>query len=327
MFDFVHHRRWFYLASIVLLLPGLISLVLPGGVRPGIDFTSGTLMTLRFVGEVEQSALRETFARIGHPEAVVQKSGDGDFVVRTAPLAQPESATAEAEAASGRAHIEAGLEEHHGPVDILSLDQVSALVAGEIVLYALLAVAAASACILLYLWWAFRGVDHPWRFGSTAVAALLHDGLVVLGAFSLLGRFFPLELDATFISAMLTVIGFSVHDTIVVFDRVRENAVRHRGEPFSDVVNHSVVQTMGRSLTTSLTVLLTLFVLLLFGGETIRGFILAMFVGIGVGTYSSIFVASMLLVSWERGELAWLGLRPTPARSPEPTGDLAEARA
>ena len=134
--------------------------------------------------------------------------------------------------------------------------------------YAILAVAAASLCILLYLWWAFSKVTHPVRYGATAIVALLHDALVVLGIFSILGRLFPaeIELESTFIVAVLTVIGFSVHDTIVVFDRIRENFIRRAGEPFEDVVNHSLAQTLTRSLNTSLTVILTLVVLMLFGG-------------------------------------------------------------
>jgi preprotein translocase subunit SecF len=192
------------------------------------------------------------------------------------------------------------------PLTVLSFDQVSPIVAAEIVRNAALAVVAASMGILVYLWWAFRHVKDPWRYGVCAVVALLHDALVVVGVFSILGRVFGIEVDALFITAVLTVIGFSVHDTIVVFDRVRENSIRHQGEPFEDIVNHSLMQTMGRSLTTSLTVLLTLFTLWLFGGVTIRNFILALLIGIASGTYSSIFNASMLLVVWELGELARL---------------------
>jgi preprotein translocase subunit SecF len=310
MLEFTRYRFHFYFISLALLLPGVISLVLPGGLRPSIDFTSGTLMTLRFDESVEQAPLRETFEHLGHPEAIVQRSGENEFVVRTAPLAQPRAGgSGSVETVSGRERVEAGLEARHGAVDILNLDQVSPLIADEIVRYSIIATMAASGFILLYLWWAFRGLDHPWRFGATAVVAVLHDALVVLGVFSLLGRVLPLEIEATFIAAVLTVIGFSVHDTIVTFDRVRENSIRHAGEPFDDIVNHSIAQTIVRSILTSVTVMLTLIVLLLFGGTTIQAFIIALLIGIGVGTYSSIFVASMLLVSWQRGELRWLGLR------------------
>src|SRR6266566_5365517 len=310
MFDFVRNRRFFYLLSAILLVPGVISLILPGGLNPGIDFTSGTIMTIQFDQPVDQNRLREEFAQIGHSEAIVQQSSSGDntFIVRTRPLVQAQADATGALGSSERQQIEQSLTDSFGPLQILNLDQVSPLIAEEIVRYAILAVAAASVCILLYLWWAFNKVTHPLRYGTTAIAALLHDALIVLGIFSILGRLFPaeIEIESTFIVAVLTVIGFSVHDTIVVFDRIRENFIRRAGDSFEDVVNHSLAQTLTRSLNTSLTVILTLVVLMLFGGVTIRTFVLALLIGITTGTYSSIFVASMLLVSWHIGELNWL---------------------
>ena len=309
MYDFVRNRRIFYLLSAVLLVPGIISLVLPGGLNPGIDFTSGTIMTVQFDNPVDQQKLRNAFAQLDHPEAVVQQStGENTFVVRTKPLVQAQQSDTGDVGSSERQQIEQALTTEFGPVQILNLDQVSPLIAQEIVRYAILAVAAASVFILLYLWWAFNKVTHPVRYGATAIVALLHDALIVLGIFSILGRIFPaeIELESTFIVAILTVIGFSVHDTIVVFDRIRENFIRRAGESFEDVVNHSLAQTLTRSLNTSLTVILTLIVLMLFGGVTIRTFVLALLVGITTGTYSSIFVASMLLVSWHIGELNWI---------------------
>ncbi|MGI9148203.1 MAG: protein translocase subunit SecF [Chloroflexota bacterium] len=309
MFDFVRNRRFFYLLSAILLVPGVISLLLPGGLNPGIDFTSGTIMTIQFDQPVDQNKLRDAFAQIGHGEAIVQQSsGQNTFIVRTRPLGQAQTDANGVVGNSERQQIEAALSASFGPLQILGLDQVSPLIAEQIVRYAVLAVAAASVCILLYLWWAFNKVTHPLRYGTTAIVALLHDSLIVLGIFSILGRLFPaeIELESTFIVAVLTVIGFSVHDTIVVFDRIRENFTRRAGEPFEDVVNHSLAQTLTRSLNTSLTVILTLIVLMLFGGVTIRTFVLALLVGITTGTYSSIFVASMLLVSWHIGELNWL---------------------
>jgi preprotein translocase subunit SecF len=306
MIDFVRNRALFYVISALLVVPGLISLVLPGGLRPGIDFTSGTLMTVQFRDPVEQAALREEFARIGHGEAIIQRSSETNtFVIRTRPLEQVGADAADL-SGSERQRVQDALTARFGPLEVLSLDQVSPIIAEEIVRYAILAVAAASGCILLYLWWAFRGVAHSVRFGATAVVALIHDALAVLGIFSILGRFFPVEIESTFIVAILTIIGFSVHDTIVTFDRIRENSIRHAGEPFDDVVNHSITQTLARSVLTSMTVLLTLTVLLVFGGVTIRTFVLALLIGISLGTYSSIFFASMLLVSWQRGELNWL---------------------
>jgi preprotein translocase subunit SecF len=307
MFDFVRNRLYFYLLSAVFLVPGIISLALPGGLNPGIDFTSGTIMTIQFDNPVDADQLRAAFGQLGHSEAVIQQSSDNSFVVRTKPLAQPQQ-TDNGVTTSEQQQIQEGLTNQFGPMQILNLDQVSPLVAEQIVRLAVLAVAAASLFILGYLWWAFNKVTHPIRYGTTAIIALLHDALIVLGLFSILGRLFPaeIELESTFIVAVLTVIGFSVHDTIVVFDRVRENFIRRSGERFEDVVNHSLAQTLTRSLNTSLTVILTLVVLMLFGGVTIRTFVLALLIGITTGTYSSIFIASMLLVSWHFGELNWV---------------------
>jgi preprotein translocase subunit SecF len=321
MFDFVRNRKLFYLLSALLIVPGVISLALPGGLNPGIDFTSGTIMTVQFQQPVDEGQLRGAFGQLGHPEAIVQRSsGENTFVIRTRPLAQAQATESGDVSQSERQQIQQALGDRFGPNDILNLDQVSPLIAAEIVRYAILAVAAASVFILLYLWWAFNKVSHPLRYGTTAIVALLHDALVVLGIFSILGRLFPaeIEMESTFIVAVLTVIGFSVHDTIVVFDRIRENFARRPGDAFEDVVNHSLAQTLTRSLNTSLTVLLTLVVLMLFGGATIRTFVLALLIGITTGTYSSIFVASMLLVSWHIGELGKLWpfgrrLQPAPA--------------
>src|SRR5205823_1891336 len=190
------------------------------------------------------------------------------------------------------------------------------------------AVIAASVAILLYVWFSFRKVAKPWRYGTCAIIALLHDVLVVVGVFSILGWLFNIQIDALFITALLTVVGFSVHDTIVVFDRIRENMQRRTAETFEQVVNASLVQTMARSLNTSLTVLFTLTALTLFGGASIRNFTLALLIGIFSGTYSSIFNASMLLVIWEKGELGLGRLRreQTPDGRPVRDRELAGTR-
>jgi preprotein translocase subunit SecF len=316
--NFVRRRRLFYLISLMLILPGLISMALPGGLHPGIDFTSGTIMTLRFPAEVDQTAVRQAFADIGHPEAVVQRTSEGDYLVRTRPFENVTTESADdPNRQTERAAMVQSFTQRFGSVEVLGFDFVSPLIAQEIVRHSVLAVGAACVGILLYLWWAFRRVPQSWRYGACAVFALVHDALLVLGVFSILGRLFNVELDALFITAVLTVIGFSVHDTIVVFDRIRENIIRHQGEAFESVVNHSLTQTLARSINTSITVLLTLITLRLFGGVTIHNFVLALLVGITSGTYSSIFNASLLLVSWETGEIGrfWrrLTLRPATA--------------
>ena len=204
---------------------------------------------------------------------------------------------------------------------------VSPSVASETTLRAFLAVLAASVFILLYIWFSFRKVAKPWRYGACAIIALLHDVLVVLGVFSILGWLLNVQVDTLFITAILTVVGFSVHDTIVVFDRIRENMQRRTSETFDQVVNASLVQTMARSLNTSLTVIFTLTALTLFGGVSIRTFTLALLIGIISGTYSSIFNASMLLVMWEKGELGFNRLRRGgPGGRSSEARELAESR-
>ena len=204
--------------------------------------------------------------------------------------------------------LESGL----GPIaEQRSLTTIGAVVSSDLVSQALLLILVGSIGIMLWITYRFRDV----KFGVTALVALLHDVIVVVGVFALLGTFFRVQIDALFVTAMLTVIGFSVHDTIVVFDRVRENKARHAGEPFAAIVNHSILQTFGRSIMTSLTVVLTLLALLLFGGAAISDFVLALLIGIISGTYSSIFVASPLLVDWHLWEDRRHG-RLTATRSP-----------
>ncbi|GCE11552.1 protein translocase subunit SecF [Tengunoibacter tsumagoiensis] len=196
--------------------------------------------------------------------------------------------------------------QHGGPyVQILDSTEIGGTIAQQTEVYAVLAVLASSVLILLYVWFAFRKIPKAWRYGACAIIALLHDVLVVLGVFSILGHFFAIQIDALFITALLTVVGFSVHDTIVVFDRIRENMRRRSTESFDEVVNASLIQTMARSLNTSLTVLFTLLALTLFTSTspTVHTFTLTLLIGIFSGTYSSIFNASMLLVIWENGEL------------------------
>jgi preprotein translocase subunit SecF len=192
--------------------------------------------------------------------------------------------------------IVTALEAKLGPItDQRSLTSVGPLISGELTQQAIILVFFGSIGILLWMTYRFR----DFRFGMTALAALVHDVFVVLGIFALLGTLFGIEVDGLFVTAMLTIIGFSVHDTIVVYDRIRENRARFAGEPFNDVVNHSILQTLGRSINTSVTVIFTLTALLLFGGTAIQTFILALLIGITSGTYSSIFNAAPLLTLWE----------------------------
>ncbi len=205
------------------------------------------------------------------------------------------------------ATIQARVSQAGGPyLYLVSNSTVGPAVAQQTTLYAISAVIAASLFILLYIWFSFRKLPRAYRYGACAILAMLHDVLVVVGIFSILGKFFGIQIDALFITALLTIVGFSVHDTIVVFDRIRENLLRRTSESFEQVVNASLVQTMARSLNTSLTVLFTLLALALFtGAGSVHNFTLALLIGIFSGTYSSIFNASMLLVMWDKGEIGF----------------------
>lgn len=299
MFDVVGKRYWYFLASLIIIVPGLVSLI-AFHLRPGIDFVGGSLLQVATTAPASQGAVQTILSDKGLTDAVVQltnQSGQNVVSIRTTYLDNAQK-DAIVQAMSGTTEF--------GTVTVLDFSAVGPVIGAEITRTAFILVGAASVAILLYIAWAFRNVSHPFRYGICALAALLHDILVVTGIFSILGVLFKVEVDSLFVTAMLTVIGFSVHDTIVVFDRIRENLNRRTGEPFGTVVNSSIIQTLARSLNTSITVLLTLLALYLFGGTTTRTFVLALLIGIFSGTYSSIFNASCLLVSWQNGDFSRL---------------------
>jgi preprotein translocase subunit SecF len=222
------------------------------------------------------------------------------------------------EGSDQKKQLSQALETDVGPFTELEYSTVGGAVSSQIRNRAILAVAIASVGILIYMAYAFRNTQNPLLYGSSALVAMLHDVLIVIGVFSILGLLFNVQIDALFITALLTVIGFSVHDTIVVFDRIRENLARHPEESFEAIVDYSLAQTVVRSLNTSMTVIFTLLALVLFGGGSTRLFVLALLIGIVSGTYSSIFNASQLLVAWEHGEIQRLFQRIT-RRSPDPS--------
>ena len=290
--DFVGKRNWFFLVSLLVILPGVAFLIINPGLRTGIDFTGGSTMTLGFSNPVTQQALRETLAARGEIDSTVQNLGDNTYFVRTRELSEDD-----------KDGIVEALEAALSPdgVNVLSFDLVSPVVARDTVINGIYAVIAAAIGIFLYLWWAFRSVPKPFRYGVAAIVALLHDLLIVIGIFAILGNLLGTEINTMFLIAVLTVIGYSVNDTIVVFDRLRENVVNYSGRTFAQNVNISISETLGRSLNTSITLLFTLLALILFGGPTIRAFLFVLLIGVIAGTYSSIAVASQVLVAWEAG--------------------------
>lgn len=302
MLNFIGKRYWYFALSLLIIIPGTISLIF-FGLKRGIEFTSGTTMTLRFVQPVSEGELRQEFAALGHADAIIQHTGEGDYFVRVRELVVEEKSPGGEILKSGeREKIEKTLKDKFGDFSIRDFYSVSPIIASEIEQNAARAVFVAAIGILLYITFAFRKIAKPFRYGACAVIALVHDVLVVLGIFSLLGRFANVEIDAMFIAGVLTVVGYSVHDTIVVFDRIRENYLRGKIKDYPTIVNTSIMETLARSLNTTLTTILVIMALFLFGGVTIHYFILTLLIGIITGTYSSIFNAAQLLVVWENKE-------------------------
>lgn len=302
VFDFVRRRGIYFLLSAAILIPGLFSLAIPPHLKTGIEFSSGATFTIDFENDaITQDQVRNALNDLGH-EARVQKTENGTFIIRTEELNVEAGPPLGPTPPSERDQLEEGLAQELGPFETLNFNQVSEIVSSEIAVNALIAVAFASAAILVYITWSFRNVPQSYRYGIAAVVAALHDAVFVLGSFAILGHLFGTEIDSLFITGVLTVIGFSVHDTIVVFDRVRENVAVNPGVPFDEVVNASLTETLARSINTSATVVLTLVALLLLGGGSINVLLLTLLIGIISGTYSSIFIASQILVSWEDGD-------------------------
>ena len=299
--NFARLRGWFFLFSLCVILPGMYFLLVQPGLKSGIDFSGGSSLTVRYDVPVQQDVLRNALESIGYSESTVQDFGDNTFFLRMHLL---EDGTYEDVVAQLADKI--GM---NGQYEILSFDLVSPVIAREVVLNAFYAVIAAAVGIFIYVWWAFRNVPSPFRYGVAALVALLHDVLVVLGVFALLGWVLNYEVNTMFLIALLTVIGYSVNDTIVVFDRLRENVSIYPNRYFTENVNFSISETIGRSLNTSLTLLLPLLALILFGGQTIQVFLVVLLIGVVAGTYSSIAIASQILVSWHSGDFGRLILR------------------
>ncbi len=290
MIDIIGKKNWYFGLSLIVVVPGFIALIL-WGLNLSIDFTGGSNLTVSYPKVETQTVERTKNLLISENLKVstITQSGNS-VVVRTSPMSQKQN----------KDFIDKVSKEFKGAKEV-QFETIGPTIGAETTANAVRAVILASILIILYITWSFRSVPKPassLRFGVCAIAALIHDVLVVVGIFAILGHFLKVEVDSLFLTALLTVIGFSVHDTIVVFDRIRENLKRLSGVAFSQVVNESILQTLDRSLNTSLTVLLVLFALLLFGGESIKWFIAALLIGITSGTYSSIFNASPLLVVW-----------------------------
>jgi len=299
MIDFVGKKQWFFLGSAIIIIIMIISLAV-FKLQPGIDFTGGTSMTINFTSQVElnessqiQSQLRQEMAALGHPEAIIQfQENSRDFFVRMKFISLEEEDELEHNLTA----------DFQRDVAISTTLEVSPTIAGTTVRNAGVAVIIAAVAMLIYIAWAFRRMPSPFRWGTCAIIALMHDVIIVLGVFAILGRVANVEVNALFITAILTIVGYSINNSVVVFDRIRENKTKGISPDFAVTVNSSIVETLARCLNTSWTTLLVILALLLFGGATIHYFVLALFIGVLVGTYTSVCIAGPLLVAWEKGE-------------------------
>jgi len=299
MYRIVEHRRWYFLLSVLIIVPGLIAMIYSTATigRPfkvAIDFTGGAIWEFSFDQPVLPAELRQVFVDEGFGDTAVTTLGDGRSAqVRLKPIDEAQKI----------ALMTAVKAKYGDSVREVQFALVGPAIGNEVTQAAFLAVFAASIAITAFLVVAFRKVAHSARFGISAVIAMVHDILVTMGLFSILSLFFGWEADALLLTALLTVISFSVQDTIVVFDRIRENSAKYRGETFGAIANRSLLETLHRSLATQLNALFIMAAILLFGGATIRQFIAVMFFGLISGTYSSIFNAVPILVGWEERNL------------------------
>ena len=332
MYDLVGRRRWYYILSAVFIVPGLLFILL-GGLRPSIDFTGGTEWEVRHARTPTADEMRDALVELGYADATVNELEDGYLRVRTRPIdlapaeipapsptptatpaptgspgatatpgatgsPTPEASPSPTPAPSVTegtefADLQEDLGARFGEPDVRLARTIGPIIGADLIRNSAILIVIGEMLMLVYLW-----IRFGLRYGTAAVIALLHDVLFVVGVFAILGYFLGTEIDALFVTALLTIIAFSVNDTIVVFDRIRENRVRRTGEPFGAIVNHSLLQTLGRSLLTGLTLLVPIAALVLLGPATIRGFALTLLLGMGIGVYSSIFNASQILVTW-----------------------------
>jgi preprotein translocase subunit SecF len=302
MIDFVGKRRWFFLISAILIIIGIISMAV-FGLKWGVDFSSGTAITLQFEKEVELGQLRQQLADLGYDTATIQPAGETEFFIRVQEISSDQYAQL-------KEGLEVGLASN---ITDSSVFTVSPIIAAATVRNTGIAIIIASISILLYVSWAFRKMPKPFRWGICAILALFHDLVIVIAVFSILGWAAGMEVDALFVTGVLAVVGVSVNNIVVVFDRIRENLKRGVSSDFEVVANCGIMESVGRSMNTGLATLFVIVALYLLGGVTIRNLILALLVGITTGIYSSLCIAGQLLVVWEKGD--WSALLPWPKRA------------
>ncbi|MBI2830019.1 MAG: protein translocase subunit SecF [Chloroflexi bacterium] len=290
MLNLTGKRIWFFLISVLVIVAGIASLF-TFGLREGIDFASGSLLTVSFEQPPAESQLKEELANQGHANAILQRDPAGNFLIRTLQLTPNE-----------KEKLKGALTARFGALTERGFENITPVIARDTVRVSVIAIVLSAVAILLYIAWAYRRVPNPFRYGVCVIAALAHDVLVVLGAFAFFGKFFGWEINLLFVAGILAVIGYSDNSVVVIFDRIRENLRRGISPDFETIVNTSLLETMGRSLNTTLTTLLAMAVVLIFVAGPIEGFVWTLFIGILTSMYSSIFIAPNLLVAWEKAK-------------------------
>jgi preprotein translocase subunit SecF len=301
MFDIIGKRFWYFLISGIVILAGIIALFV-FGLKPGIEFISGSEITISFEESVDKQQVIQVLSDLGYTGAIVRKAG-ADFILDLPELDD-----------TAKAELRASMAEIVGQFQDGGFQLVSAKTAADTARNTVIAVIVSAIGMLLYISWAFHRMPNPFRWGTCAIVAVIHDVLVVLGFFAIFSAIFDWQIDLMFIAGILTVIGYSINDVIVNFDRIREN-VRNRGSAnFEVVVNDSILETMSRSLITGLGTIFVLIALLLVVGPSIQNLVVVLLVGIITGTYSGICTAPPLLVVWNKGEWGrFIGRKPLPA--------------
>lgn len=290
MLNIIGKRFLFFLISGVVILTAIVGIA-AFGLNPGIEFTSGSLLTVDFESTVDISQVQQTVANLGYSKAIVQETGGGDFLIRVPELD-----------AAAKKSLEDGLTAALGNFEVKGFDDVSPIVATETIRNSIIAIIVSALGMLLYISWAFHRMPNPFRWGTVAIVALVQDVLIVVGTYAFMGRFSGWQIDLMFVAGLLTAVGYSVNDTIVILDRIRENTRRYPGVDFETVVNTSLVQTLARSLNTGMTTIFAIIALLLFVGASIQNLTFVLLLGILAGTYGSICTAAPLLVVWKKGE-------------------------
>ncbi len=288
MADIVGKRKWILIAvavycAIAVLFIGIF------GLRRGIEFSSGSILTIKFEQEVSQADLKQALDELGFQNAIIQRTSGGDFIIRVQTLSS-----------DVKTNLESILEGKFGKLTEVEFSSISPMIAGETTRNTAIAVVVATIGILLYIAWAFRHMPNPLLFGASAVIALVHDTVITLAFFAFMGRFFNWEINLMFVTGILALVGYSVNNTVVVFDRIRENLTRGVSKDFKSLVNSSLLETLGRCLNTVITTQITILAIMLFVGASVQNFAVALLVGLVAGTFSSTFIAPLLLVAWEK---------------------------